>query len=266
MPLVPCLNTSTIAPVPLAAKLPLIAAAGFRHVELWNDEVDDYLASGGSLADLKKRLDDLGLSVAGMIALTTWAEFSEGGLPEMQEAWDERLNQAAAVGARGIVVSPPEVRVDEDDMRKRLVRIRERAVRFGVEPWAEFLGFVDQYKTQESVLKLTRPLDPPMAIVSDTYHLMRGGGSLDDLNDLKPGELGIFHINDMPADPPFAVQTDYDRVMPGEGVLDLPHVIDLLKRIGYSGPVSLELFNESLWAEDPAWVLATGYERLSALL
>ena len=61
-------------------------------------------------------------------------------------------------------------------------------------------------------------------------------------------------------------QERIDRVMLGEGTLDLPHVIGLLKKIGYEGPVSLELFNETLWKTDPALVLRDGFERLHALL
>lgn len=266
MPLVPCLNTSTIRPVPLSAKISLIASAGFRFVELWNDEIDAYLASGGSLADLRERLDDAGLKVTSVIALMGWADAAEADLPRIWAECDRRLEQAAAVGSKGIVVSPPGGDVPERVVLDRLRVIRERAAGFGVAPWLEFLGFVDRYKTQGSVLNLARNFEPAMPIVSDTYHLIRGGGSLEDLAALKPGELGIFHINDLPAEPPFEMQTDHDRVMLGEGVLDLPHVVNMLRNIGYEGPVSLELFNEKLWVEDPANVLRTGFERLAALL
>jgi sugar phosphate isomerase/epimerase len=262
----PCLNTSTIRPVPLAAKLPLIAAAGFLHVELWNDEIDACLASGGSLADVRKRLDDLGLAVASVIALMDWADAPEDALPGVWAECDRRLEQAAAVGAKGIVVSPPGGDVPDHVMLDRLTVIRNRAASFGIEPMLEFLGFVEKFKRQGSILNLARNFEPPMPIVSDTYHLMRGGGSLEELAALKPGELGIFHINDLPAEPPIAMQTDFDRVMLGEGTLDLPHVIGLLKKIGYEGPVSLELFNETLWKTDPALVLRDGFERLHALL
>jgi 2-keto-myo-inositol isomerase len=76
----------------------------------------------------------------------------------------------------------------------------------------------------------------------------------------------MFHINDLPADPPVHVQTDFDRVMLGEGIVPLDVTIGLLRQVGYDGPVSLELFNETLWKADPADVLKTGYERLSRLL
>ena len=53
--------------------------------------------------------------------------------------------------------------------------------------------------------------------------------------------------------------------MPGDGVIDLAAEIKLLREIGYEGTVSLELFNASLWEQDPAEVLRVGRERLGDL-
>jgi sugar phosphate isomerase/epimerase len=82
-----------------------------------------------------------------------------------------------------------------------------------------------------------------------------------------PGDrMACFHINDLPADPNPLVQTDYDRVMVGDGIADLPRVIANLRTIGYHGPISLELFNRTLWERDPYEVVKTGIDRIRALL
>jgi 2-keto-myo-inositol isomerase len=54
-------------------------------------------------------------------------------------------------------------------------------------------------------------------------------------------------------------------VMIGDGIADLPRVIANLRRIGYRGPLSLELFNPTLWEQDPAEVARIGLERMRAL-
>ena len=78
MPMYPCLNTSTIQPVALSKKLPLISKAGFRHVELWNDEIDLHLSvTGESILDVRKRIQDNGLTVCSVIAAMGWAEAPE---------------------------------------------------------------------------------------------------------------------------------------------------------------------------------------------
>ena len=95
--------------------------------------------------------------------------------------------------------------------------------------------------------------------------MIRGGGSVDDLLTLPGDRLSCFHINDVPATPDPLTQTDADRVMLGEGIADLPRVIANLRTIGYRGPLSLELFNPTLWEQDPAEVVESGLERVKAL-
>ena len=70
----------------------------------------------------------------------------------------------------------------------------------------------------------------------------------------------------MPAEPARAEQTDADRVYPGDGILDLGEMISILKDAGYTGVISLELFNPSYWAEDAAEVARIGLEKMKAVL
>jgi sugar phosphate isomerase/epimerase len=60
-------------------------------------------------------------------------------------------------------------------------------------------------------------------------------------------------------------QHDHNRVLPGEGHLDLKRWVSLLKQIGYSGWLSLELFNEALWHVDPRDVAKIGLEKMRAV-
>jgi 2-keto-myo-inositol isomerase len=46
--------------------------------------------------------------------------------------------------------------------------------------------------------------------------------------------------------------------MPGQGHLDLRRMLSLLKKIGYNRWLSLELFREDLWAQDPRRVAKEG--------
>src|SRR5262245_43999011 len=64
-----CLNTSTIRgqKLPLVAELEIAARAGYGGVEPWVAEIDEHVKSGGPLSDLRKRIDDLGLSVESVI-------------------------------------------------------------------------------------------------------------------------------------------------------------------------------------------------------
>jgi sugar phosphate isomerase/epimerase len=131
----------------------------------------------------------------------------------------------------------------------------------------EFLGFVQGVHTLASARAIASKAEESDAtIVADVFHLMRGGGNIDDIRTLASGEMSIFHINDLPDNPPPTQQTDADRVMLGDGIANLTRVIQNLRAIAYDGPISLELFNEKLWRADPLEVCRMGVQRMRELL
>jgi len=262
-----CLNTSTIRPTPLLDKIRVAGQAGYQAIEPWNDEVTDYLNAGGTLNDLRHALADAGLKVVSVIALHSWVT-SEGD--EYRKVLDDcrrRMDQAAALGSPYIVASPPMEVVDLGRAAERfgeLVRLGRAA---GVAPSMEFLGFVDGIKSVASAWEVASKCgEPDTTVVADVFHMIRGGGSVDDLLTLSGDRVACFHINDLPATPDPLTQTDADRVMVGEGIADLPRVIANLRTIGYRGPLSLELFNPALWERDPAEVVRIGLDRVKALV
>jgi 2-keto-myo-inositol isomerase len=262
-----CLNASTIRPTPLLDKVRIAGETGYQAIELWNDEVDAYLADGGNLRELKSRLDDAGLRVASMIALFGWITASDAELPGVLSECRRKMEQAAALGCPYAIASPPQEVVDIELAANRYAQLLGLGRDVGVLPSMEFLGFTDGINS----LALANAIadgsrDPEATIVADVYHMIRGGGSIDDLLSIPGERMAIFHINDLPTSPPPLTQTDNDRVMLGEGFVDLPRVVAHLRTIGYRGAVSLELFNPSLWVRDPREVARIGMERMKGLL
>jgi 2-keto-myo-inositol isomerase len=264
-----CLNTSTIRPTPLLKKIAIAGKAGFTAIEPWNDEITEYLQQGGSIAELKQAIADAGLKVKSVIALHSWVT-SEG--EEHRRVLDEcrrRMTQAAQLGSPYIVASPPQEVVDLNRASDRFAELLELGEQAGVVPSMEFLGFVDGVKNVATAWAIASGSGQPRAkatIVADVFHMMRGGGSIDDLLSITGDRLACFHINDLPAVPHPLTQRDEDRVMVGEGIADLPRVIANLRTIGYRGPISLELFNRKLWEQDPLEVVTRGLERIRGLV
>ncbi len=262
-----CLNTSTIRPTPLLDKIKIAGRAGFRAIEPWNDEVDDYLEAGGTIRDLKSALEDSGLKVVSVIALHSWITTDGEEYQRVLEDCRRRMDQAASLGSPYIVASPPQQVVDLGHATTRFSELLRLGQQAGVTPTMEFLGFVDGINNVASAWTIASgSKDPHATVVADVFHMIRGGGSVDDLLTIPGDRLACFHINDLPATPDPRTQRDSDRVMLGEGIADLPRVIANLRSIGYSGPLSLELFNEALWAKDPAAVAQQGIERIKALV
>jgi 2-keto-myo-inositol isomerase len=262
-----CLNTSTIRPTPLLDKIRLAGEAGYAAIEPWNDEVTDYLDQGGTMPELKRALADAGLKVVSVIALHGWVTSEGAEHARVLDDCRRRMAQAAELGSPYIVASPPREVVDLGRATERFGELMRIGEGIGVIPSMEFLGFVDGIKDVASAWTIASGTgDPRATIVADVFHMIRGGGSVDDLLKVPVHRMANFHINDVPATPDPLTQTDHDRVMIGDGAADLPRVISNLRTIGYRGPLSLELFNKELWAQDPLDVARRGLDRIKALV
>jgi sugar phosphate isomerase/epimerase len=262
-----CLNTSTIRPTPLLEKIRVAGRAGYQAIEPWNDEIDEYLRQGGTIVELRTAIAEAGLKVVSVIALHSWVTTDGDEYAKARDECCRRMEQAAQLGSPYIVASPPQEVVDLGRATERFRELMGMGRIFGVTPSMEFLGFVDGIKNVASAWVIAQGTGNPQAtVVADVFHMIRGGGSIDDLLLLSGDHLANFHINDVPAKPDPLTQTDYDRVMVGDGIADLKKVIANLRQIGYKGPLSLELFNRDLWEADPLTVVTRGLERVRELV
>jgi sugar phosphate isomerase/epimerase len=270
-PFVYGLNTSTIRgqKLPLVEAITLAAEAGYRGLEPWIGELDEYVKSGGSLKDLGKRLGDLGLSVESAIGFAEWAVDEDDrrarGLEEARRSMD-LLRQ---IGGKRLAAPPVGV-TDRSDVDLRRLAERYRALlevgdRIGVVPQVELWGFSKTLSKLGEVAYVAIEAGHPSAcLLADVYHLHKGGNSVEGLKLLGPRSMFVLHLNDYPADPPREQITDAHRVYPGDGVAPLADILRTLRAIGFRGMLSLELFNREYWSQDPRTVLRTGLERMQA--
>lgn len=105
---------------------------------------------------------------------------------------------------------------------------------------------------------------PAASVLPDIYHLYKGGSDFAGLHLLSPEGFPIFHVNDYPAGLSRGKIEDKHRVYPGDGVAPLGEIFAALKKIGFSGYLSLELFNPEYWKQDAALVAKTGLEKTKA--
>ena len=88
-----------------------------------------------------------------------------------------------------------------------------------------------------------------MGILLDAYHAYAGGmdvaDCLGDFADEK--QIVLIHINDAPKDQPLSALPDTLRYLPGEGGgIALTPFLNSLQSFGYTGPVIIEPFSETL--------------------
>ncbi|MBN2293582.1 MAG: sugar phosphate isomerase/epimerase, partial [Pirellulales bacterium] len=82
---------------------------------------------------------------------------------------------------------------------------------------------------------------------------------------LNGAAMHVYHLNDYPADPPRETINDSHRVYPGDGIAPIPKILSDMKAAGFSGALSLEIFNRECWKQDPLQVAKTGLQKMRAL-
>ncbi len=259
-----CLDTATIRPSSLLDKIRIASEAGFDAIEPWEGELNDFENSGGDLKDLGKRIRDAGLMVPSVIGL--W-----NAIPPTREAFDaslvdsrRRMRQAAAIGAEHIQTIPQPARPwREFDPFWAAARYRELLEiglnDYDINPAMVFVEFLEGSRTLGQASQIAIDADHPKAkVIPDVFHMLIGGSGFNGLRHMRGDFIAIFQFNDAPAEPAKDELQDSHRVYPGEGILPLEQCLRDLAAIGYTGCVSLELYNPGYWAQDHLEVARTG--------
>ncbi|MFO0428682.1 MAG: sugar phosphate isomerase/epimerase family protein [Planctomyces sp.] len=261
-----CLNTSTIRTTSILKKIEVASKAGYNGIELWYDDLELWIAAGGTLRDLRQRLNDHGLEVPALIHLKNWFQTVGEEYSAAVDAAKRKFEQAAELEAPYCIAGPPHGTADRKLGASRYAELIELARGFGVLPALEYLGFVEDIRTIEDALDIINRSGADEArIVLDPFHCHSGGGSIETIGTLTGSQIAISHFNDAPAFPEAVKQRDPDRVMPGDGVIDLRRYCTLLASVGYSGFLSLELFRPDLWELDPLDVAEEGLRKMKQI-
>jgi sugar phosphate isomerase/epimerase len=264
-----CLNTSTIRGQKLSVpeQIDLAAKAGYDAIEPWLGDLHKYVETGGSLAELKKRLADHGLAVASAIGFAEWIVDDDAKRADGLEVARKDMGVVAALGGTHIAAPPAgATRQTNLDLHKAAERYRallEIGVKEGVIPELELWGFSTTLSKLSEVMTVAIEARHEKAcILLDVYHLYKGGSDFTGLRLVNGAALPCIHVNDYPATPPRAEIKDADRIMPGDGVAPLAQIFRDLAAIGFRGALSLELFNANYWKEDPHGVARIGLMKM----
>jgi 2-keto-myo-inositol isomerase len=263
-----CMNAATIRPTSIEDKIAAVSAAGFDGIELWTDDIAAWEKSGKSLADLGKRLKDAGLGAPDVIGFGTTMPENEADRPKALEDLKRRCEQAAKIGATRIACVPTPDRPNFDLLwaAQRYREILDACKDTGVVPALEFHGFTKGIHTLGQAATVAIEANHPNAcLIPDTCHMIRGGGSFGGVALTSGAMYGIFHINDLPQKPAAQVQ-DGDRLYPGDGALPLVQLLKDLWAVGFRGPLSLEMFNQTEWKKPAAEVAKTGIEKIRKVI
>ncbi len=269
------LNTSTIRgqQLTLPEQVRVAAEAGYDAIEPWIRDLRQYVDQGGSLTDLRKQIEDAGLTVESSIGFARWiVDDPQVRAAGLNEAVSD-MELIARIGGKRLAAPPIGSHRPEDQspplsvIAQRYHDLLLRGENTGVVPQLELWGFSPTLSRLGEVAYVVAEAGHPDACyLLDFYHIFKGGSDFAGLGALEARQMHVFHINDYPALPPRESIADKDRVYPGDGICPLTQIIQQLVANGFEGYFSLELFNPTYWQQDALAVAKTGLAKIREVL
>jgi 2-keto-myo-inositol isomerase len=256
------LNASTLFPFALDVRqqVQVAAEAGYDGIELWEKDILAYLATGGTMADLKKSIASSGIPIVDVMAFYPWADADEEVRRQALAQAGRELPLLAELGCKAFAAPPAGsvASVSLDQMAIYFAQLADLASSIGIEPYLEFWGKARPLSRLSDALSVAMSSGVSgVKVLIDQIHMHIGGTSLSSLAYVKGANIGIVHVNDYLATVPGNEDTE-DRVFPGQGIASTHELATVLHQIGYDGCLSLELFIEDYGGESPLEVARRG--------
>jgi 4-hydroxyphenylpyruvate dioxygenase len=252
----------------LSEKLEAIAAAGFRGVEIFEN---DLLSYGGSPSDLAKEVADLGLRV---VTFQPFRDFE--GVPDAQrvrtfDRAERKFDVMQEIGCNLLMVCSnvsPDSFGGVDRAASDFYELGERAVKRGLRVAFEALAWgrhINDYRDAWEVVR--RAGHPAIGLVLDTFHTCARKTELRTLHAIPGDCIFLVQLADAPwLDMDFLSWSRHFRCFPGQGEMPLTEFMEALLNTGYDGEFSLEVFNDQFRAGSPRSLAVDGQRSLIYLM
>ncbi|ABD26026.1 4-hydroxyphenylpyruvate dioxygenase [Novosphingobium aromaticivorans DSM 12444] len=248
----------------LDAKLQAIADAGYDGAEIFEN---DLLSTHLSAREIGAMMRDLGL------ACTMFQPFRDlEGLPAEQRArafdrLERKFDVMEELGTDLLLACSSCSPIAEGN-RERIVAdladAGERAARRGLRIGYEALAWGRHINDHRDAWSIVRDVDhPAIGLVLDSFHSLSRRIPSSSIGDIRPEKLFIVQVADAPVLNMDLLQwSRHFRSMPGQGDFPLDDWAEAIRRIGYDGYWSLEIFNDRFRAGSAHGVALDGYRSL----
>jgi sugar phosphate isomerase/epimerase len=245
------------------------ADAGCAALEVWLTKLESHLDTA-SAADTRKLLGDRAVKIV--------AAAYQGGLllsqgEERKAHFDHfrrRLDLCEQLAIPTLLIVPDFTQaLDEGALSRAVVSLAQAAqwaAGAGVRLALEFRAKATFCASLPTALALALQCgEPNVGINLDVFHYYTGPSKFEDLAHLTSARLFHVQLCDL-AGVPRELAADADRILPGDGDFQLAPLLEHFRRIGYTGHVSVELMNPTLWQAKPQQVMEIALTALRKVL
>lgn len=265
------MNPTSIATVSLsgdlADKLRAIAAAGFDGVEVFEN---DFLTFDGNPRDVGRMIADLGLAI---VAFQPFRDFE--GMPEpLRGRTFERARRKFALmnelGAELMLICSnvsPQSLGGIDRAAHDLAELGDLAARHGVRVGYEALAWGRHVNDYRDAWEIVRRADHRhIGLILDSFHTLARRSPLEPIAAIPGDRIELVQLADAPQlDMDVLSWSRHFRNFPGQGDLPVADFLRVVEATGYSGPLSLEIFNDQFRAGSARRVAVDGLRSLIQL-
>ncbi|MBE3015034.1 sugar phosphate isomerase/epimerase and 4-hydroxyphenylpyruvate domain-containing protein [Microbispora sp. NEAU-D428] len=251
----------------LAEKLDAVAAAGFDGVEIFDN---DLVASAMLPEEVRARAADLGLSIDLYQPFRDFeavpADLLERNLRRARHKFAvmERLGVTRLLVCSNVSATA----VDDDALAAGQLRLlAEAAAEHGITIAYEALAWGRHVNEYLHAWRIVRMADHDnLGTCLDSFHILSRGSDPGGIEAIPGDKIFFLQLADAPLMAMDVLQwSRHHRCFPGQGGFDLAGLLAHVLRTGYSGPLSLEVFNDVFRQADTARTAVDAMRSLIAL-
>ncbi|WP_053269982.1 3-dehydroshikimate dehydratase QuiC [Pseudomonas chlororaphis] len=248
----------------LPEKLEAIAAAGFDGVEIFEN---DLLYYDGSPREIRQMCADLGIAITLFQPFRDFEGCHRDRLQRNLERAERKFDLMQELGTDLVLVcsnaaadSVGDRQILVDDLRLLAERAGSRGLRIGYEA----LAWGRHVNTYQQVWDIVREADhPSLGVLLDSFHTLSLKGDPAAIAEIPGDKIFFVQMADAPILAMDVLEwSRHFRCFPGQGDFDLPGFLAPIIKSGYTGPLSLEIFNDGFRAAPPRANAADGLRSL----
>ena len=248
----------------LPEKLEAIAAAGFDGVEIFEN---DLLYYAGSPREVRQMCADLGIAITLFQPFRDFEGCRRDRLQRNLDRAERKFDLMQELGTDLVLVcsnvaadSLGDERILVDDLRLLAERAGARQLRIGYEA----LAWGRHVNTYQQVWNIVRQADhPALGVLLDSFHTLSLKGDPSAIAEIPGDKIFFVQMADAPILAMDVLEwSRHFRCFPGQGEFDLAGFLAPILKSGYSGPLSLEIFNDGFRAAPPRANAADGLRSL----
>lgn len=252
----------------LPEKLEAIAAAGFDGIEIFEQ---DFIAHDGDPREVGDLIRAMGLEI---MLFQPFRDFEGLPAPLRAKAFDRaerKFDLMQELGTDLVLVCSschPEALGGIDRSAADLHELGERAARRGLRVGFEALAWGRHINDHRDAWEVVRRADHHnVGLILDSFHTLARNIDPETIRRIPGDRIFFVQLADAPRiDMDLLYLSRHFRNMPGEGELDMGSFMRAVVATGYSGPVSLEIFNDQFRGGSPRTIAQDGHRSLVALM